>query len=225
MGDLKSVSVSYDYERRPTQNGYHSNTSSPIPGSKGQMADWRTEIQPASGAGQSRGMSQVFMNNAGRSLSQGELPRNTEPEKKVLSNFKPYTLKNYRRMKEQTIANSHRGGLGPNIGSEEWKARAQKVEKMNLYAENTRMKNMQSSRLPESFIESARENGSIEGSLREIRRVPTGNSVDLAGLSRQRSLSNYEDWTTQAQRQRLYEVPMLGGRVVFPGLQRRLQFN
>lgn len=55
--------------------------------------------------------------------------------------YKQYTLKEFKEL-NQTTANQKRGGLGPNIGSEEWQKRKEKLEKMQKFAANVNTYNV-----------------------------------------------------------------------------------
>ena len=52
--------------------------------------------------------------------------------------FKPYTQKDFKQMRQQTQS-TRLGGLGANIGSEEWDKAQQKKQAQKLYAEQVRL--------------------------------------------------------------------------------------
>ena len=57
--------------------------------------------------------------------------------------FKPYTLKEYKELQKHSKFDM--GGLGPNIGAEEWQKEKEKREKMLEFANKVRMNSMQRS--------------------------------------------------------------------------------
>eukprot|EP00352_Strombidinopsis_acuminata_P008720 CAMPEP_0176357362 /NCGR_PEP_ID=MMETSP0126-20121128/14719_1 /TAXON_ID=141414 ORGANISM="Strombidinopsis acuminatum, Strain SPMC142" /NCGR_SAMPLE_ID=MMETSP0126 /ASSEMBLY_ACC=CAM_ASM_000229 /LENGTH=64 /DNA_ID=CAMNT_0017710937 /DNA_START=1285 /DNA_END=1479 /DNA_ORIENTATION=+ len=42
------------------------------------------------------------------------------------SNYKPYSMKDYKKMQNEKLAKNKLGGLGANIGSDEWERANQK---------------------------------------------------------------------------------------------------
>ena len=70
------------------------------------------------------------------------------------SGYKPYTLKEYKESREtQSKASTQVGGLGPNIGGEEWLKKKEKLDKMNEFAINVKLLHMQNAqKLPPSHL-------------------------------------------------------------------------
>lgn len=56
-------------------------------------------------------------------------------EKRSKTNYKKYGLKEYKNL-QNTLQNTKMGGLGANIGSEQWEAAKRKKEIANQYAQN-----------------------------------------------------------------------------------------
>lgn len=52
-------------------------------------------------------------------------------------NYKPHTLKDYRQL-QSTVQSLKMGGLGANIGTEEWERAKKKVEAAQEYAKSLR---------------------------------------------------------------------------------------
>jgi hypothetical protein len=60
------------------------------------------------------------------------------------SAYRPYTLKEYKESKDvQGKALTQLGGLGPNLGGEEWQKKREKIEKMNNFALGVKIVNAQ----------------------------------------------------------------------------------
>ena len=76
---------------------------------------------------------------------------NSSPKK---SGYKPYTLKEYKESREiQSKVLTQVGGLGPNIGGEEWLKKKEKLDKMNEFGINVKLLHMQNSqKLPPSHL-------------------------------------------------------------------------
>jgi hypothetical protein len=51
----------------------------------------------------------------------------------MVQNTLPYTVKEFQNLQKMS-SNIHRGGLGPNVGTNEWQSKKQKTEKMNEFA-------------------------------------------------------------------------------------------
>jgi len=58
-----------------------------------------------------------------------------------MKNYKPYSLKDYKEIKNQVPQNSR--GLGPNINNEDWQKRKEKLERITQFSENVRVFNSQ----------------------------------------------------------------------------------
>jgi hypothetical protein len=65
------------------------------------------------------------------------------PINRGIGGFKPYTLKEYKEL--QKHSNFDMGGLGPNIGADEWQREKDKREKMLEFANKIRVNSMQRS--------------------------------------------------------------------------------
>mgnify|MGYP000906918646 FL=1 len=206
------------------QRGFQSEDPSPLSQSQkfGQVT-WRTVNQSlvnndrmASGTGQSRGLHQIYLHGVDHSLSDGEVSEPAGFHKRALPDFKPYTLKQYRELKEQNV---QRGGLGPNIGTEEWKTKTEKIEKMLLYSENTRLRNSKlGSKL--TYNEQTNEKPLTQSSL---MRIPTGKSVEIDVKSRKARLSTYDDWDGESQRERSMESSRMTSRIANTGQIRKYE--